>query len=112
MNCEHQNYGECTCAEKLNFVAKMMRKYDFAIDIESELLPTEWQDSGPWRSFELTTSGADLDECISKGYIAVIDQDGGEIDSYSLEDGPNDVLKDSIAVIERELLKMKKGIKI
>jgi hypothetical protein len=63
-----------------------------------------YQDEGPWRSYQLTASGDSLEELLISAEIAEIDQDGGDLDLYSLEDAPNEVQDLSLELL-RELVK-------
>ena len=73
--------------------------------IEEDDLEVFYQDVGPWRSYSLSTSGISISELVENGWIFEIDQDGGELDSYALEDAPNDVIKAAIDCINLEFNK-------
>lgn len=44
------------------------------------------QDEGPWRSYEVVAEGNTLDELIADAHIFEIDQDGGNLNDYPLEE--------------------------
>ncbi len=45
-------------------------------------LGIEYQDCGPWRSYQLTADGSTFDELMGAAYIEEVDQDGGTLDHY------------------------------
>ena len=69
------------------------------------------QDSGPWRSYELSTSGYTLEELRENAYVSQIDKDGGELEGpVHYEEFGNDVIN----VVEkhvRDLWEEKNGPK-
>lgn len=67
-------------------------------------LPIDFRDCGPWRSYHMDASGSDEHALMQSALIAEVDQDGGEINCYSLEDAPNDVYNSACELI-REALK-------
>ena len=65
------------------------------------------QDSGPWRSYELSTSGHTLEELLENAYVSQIDQDGGELqDPIHYEDFGNEVIN-AVENYVKRLLKEK-----
>ena len=68
------------------------------INIDTEL-STPYEDSRQWRSYHLTASGRDLLELVHDATISEVDQDGGDIMSYGLEDAPQDVREEAGLVI-------------
>lgn len=55
----------------------------YSIDTE---LGIEYQDAGPWRSYHLYASGDSIQELIEDSSISEIDQDGGELDCYGINE--------------------------
>ena len=51
-----------------------------------ENLEIDFQDCGQWRSYHIYTQGDTLQELIEDATISEIDQDGGELDCYGIED--------------------------
>lgn len=49
------------------------------------------QDAGPWRSYHLTCSGNSMPEMLQDVSITEVDQDGGDIATYGLEDACEEV---------------------
>lgn len=72
------------------------------VDIDDLELGISYQDAGPWRSYHLTAIGGTIEEAIEDASISEIDQDGGELCTYALEDAPEDVYKRSEEVIKRK----------
>jgi hypothetical protein len=64
------------------------------------VLPVDFADEGQWRSWELDTQGASMAELIANATIAEIDQDGGELNCYGLEDASNEVANAAMTAIE------------
>ena len=52
----------------------------------------DYADCGQWRSYEIEGRGNTIEEFMEDVYISEIDQDGGELDTYALEDAPNEVI--------------------
>jgi hypothetical protein len=67
--------------------------------IDCKDLGVDWQDAGPWRSFDLTTHGETLEEMRANAAISEVDQDGGELCTYGLEECSSDVER----AVEREI---------
>jgi hypothetical protein len=62
------------------------------IKIVDFLLPIDFADEGPWRSFHMDTQGETLVELINNATITEIDKDGGELNCYGIPDAdPNTV---------------------
>jgi len=75
------------------------------IHIEDEEMGISYQDAGPWRSYHLSASGKNLEECLADAHIFEIDQDGGELGDFKLGDAPGEIFKRGVQMIERELIK-------
>ena len=56
------------------------------ITLEYIDLEVDYRDSGPWRSYELSTYGNTVQELIDNATISEIDQNGGEITCYGYGD--------------------------
>jgi len=63
----------------------------------------DYQDTPPWRSYTLETSGNTRSSLMSNAWIEEVDQDGGTIDSYDMESFSSEVLKAVRATIEDHL---------
>ena len=72
----------------------------YFIDID---LDTEFADEGQWRSYQFTAEGESLQDLLESATVSETDQDGGEIDTYALEDARNDVIKEVYSVIENTI---------
>lgn len=59
-----------------------------------------YQDEGPWRSYELVTSGSTKEELLEDATISEVDQDGGELACYSFDDAGNQVSEAVLREIE------------
>lgn len=77
-----------------------MGHYHFYIQ---EDLGIDYQDAGPWRSYELVTYGDDKEQLLANATIAEIDQDGGELDCYELCEAISDVAVAVEKLIDNEL---------
>lgn len=58
-------------------------------NIDTEL-GVDWCDEGPWRSFHLTASGNTPLELIDDAVIEAIDQDGGTLGTYTIDEYSQD----------------------
>lgn len=76
------------------------RNYDSNKIVIDQELSIDFCDEGPWRSYLLITEGYDFDQLTAEAYISEIDQDGGELDSYSIDDAPSDVGECAIELIK------------
>ena len=63
----------------------------------------DFADEGPWRSWYLTTEGSTLKECLDNASIAEVDQDGGDLDCYGIDDAPSEVYNVCVYLIQRKL---------
>jgi len=72
--------------------------------IEEEELGISFQDEGPWRSWHLSTYGDSIASLIWNADISEIDQDGGSIDFYPLEDAEPDILAAAEQIILKKIL--------
>lgn len=80
------------------------------VHIEGVDLGIEWQDAGPWRNYEIQAHGSTYAELIEDATISEIDQDGGELNCYGINDASTSVALAAQKVIERECKKA--GIKV
>jgi len=71
------------------------RKYDISMDTG-----VEFADAGRWRSFELCAIGDNARDLIESATIAEIDQDGGDLNHYALEDASNEVIEAAMQMIK------------
>lgn len=62
-------------------------------NIDESDIGIEYQDAGPWRSYGLESSGETIEELFENATIYETDQDGGEIDSYSIDDAEVEVYR-------------------
>ena len=67
----------------------------------------DYQDSGIWRSYYLHFYGKDLKEVLESAMISEVDQDGGEINSYGIEDATNNVQIIAYEIIESAIKEKK-----
>ena len=74
-----------------------MAKFKYEIDENTEV---EFADCGPWRSFQLYAVGDTVRELRRSAEISEIDQDGGDLNSYELDNASNEVIKAAEAMIE------------
>ena len=77
------------------------------ITIEVYDLEVDYQDAGPWRCYSFYSQGNTIEDLVINGVISEIDQDGGELDCYGLDDAPNDVIEAAIQLIAKEFNKEK-----
>ena len=92
-----------------------IQKLDMVVDTETGIT---FQDEGVWRSYHLYSEGETLLELIDNAYIAEIDQDGGELTNYSIDNMNKDdhslcfkLLEDAfIAAIEQRFLARKDSL--
>lgn len=80
---------------RLSYVPKYWIEQDLDID---------YADNGRWRSYQLYANGDSLAELIKEATISEIDQDGGEIRSYSLHDCSSEVFNAAIIIIENKVI--------
>lgn len=85
-----------------------MKMPNVVIDTDTEV---DFADSGAWRSFQLTTHGSSLTELMTNATIAEIDQDGGDINCYDLEDASNEIQDVCDCIIAREFVKALDALK-
>jgi len=69
----------------------------FTIDTDTGV---KYRDAGVWRNYQLVTCGETAYECFHGATIAEIDQDGGDLDCYALEDADEKVIDAAIQIIE------------
>jgi hypothetical protein len=78
------------------------------ITVEDDDLYPEWADCGPWRSFSFTATGTDYESLVEDATISEVDQDGGELACYGLDQADSVVYDRVIEAINRRL---SKGVK-
>lgn len=64
----------------------------------------EYRDAGPWRSYTMETYGIHHSDLLDNCMITEIDQDGGDIRSYDLFNAPHEIIKESLSIIEKEII--------
>lgn len=62
-----------------------------------------YQDEGPWRSYELVASGTTLEELIEDATISEVDQDGGELACYGLDNCGGEIERVAVKIINDAL---------
>lgn len=90
---------------------KPLALYKTKYSVEGRDLGIDYQDIGPWRSYILTTSGDSLEECLNEAIIEEVDQDGGTLRSYSLDQANQDVYIPAADKITQDFLKIQGGSK-
>ena len=75
-----------------------------SITIDTDL-GLEYQDEGPWRSYNLTTNGSSLQELLDNATISEVDQDGGDLDYYGFNEASNKIQELVDVIIAKEFLK-------
>lgn len=81
----------------------MRMKPEGYIDISFKDLGVEYQDEGPWRSYELNTNGTTIVSLELNATISEVDQDGGELRSYDLNEAPKAVQAAALKVIREAI---------
>lgn len=69
------------------------RSYKYRISGE---LGIDFQDEGRWRSYELDAYGDTFEDLLDSAHISEVDQDGGVIDCYGIDDVPNNEIYDAV----------------
>lgn len=64
-----------------------------------------YQDSGRWRSYQLETAGDTLEELVQNATVSEIDQDGGDLNTYSLDEACTEVEQACLKIIHSEVSK-------
>ncbi len=67
--------------QEMGFPAQRRVKYNIDQD-----LGIEYADEGPWRSYQFTASGDSLLELVEDAQISEVDQDGGDLRCYGLDE--------------------------
>ena len=62
-------------------------------NIDESDIGIDYQDTGPWRSYGVESSGETIEELFDNATVYETDQDGGIIDSYDLDVADDDVYK-------------------
>lgn len=73
--------------------------------IINETLKYEFQDAGPWRSYSLDSQGDNLEELLNNATISEIDEDGGTIRFYSLDEANNKLYDEALEIITQIVYK-------
>lgn len=60
-------------------------------NISESDIGVEYRNIGPWRCYGLESHGETIEELFDNAVISEIDQDGEEVQSYSIEFADNDV---------------------
>lgn len=94
----------CVLKGKPWSVSSLYRMPFFSIDTDLDLM---YQDHGPWRSYRLTASGDTESELIADATIEEVDQDGGTLRVYGLEQTTNQISDLAIQEISNTILKTK-----
>ena len=81
------------------------------MNIDNLPLEVDYRDSGQWRSYEVQSEGDTLEELLDNCHVFEIDQDGGELDDYPLNDASNEVWQEAEKVITNHV-RMYEGIVI
>jgi len=74
------------------------------VEITGLNLDVYYRDIGQWRSYELSTSGKTLSECLDNAVIFEIDQDGGELDNYDIGNAEGEVYNAAENAIKKALV--------
>jgi len=74
------------------------------MEIEQHL-DIDYQDIPPWRSYELHFDGTNLKEILETAMITEVDQDGGALRTYGVEDASDEIQEAAYAVIQDKLIK-------
>lgn len=72
--------------------------------IDSDL-GVNWQDAGQWRCYQIYSIGDSLKELYEEATISEIDQDGGEIDTYGLNECDSEVYTAAIKQLNELVMK-------
>ena len=59
--------------------------------IDESDIGVDFQDEGPWRCYGVQSEGSTIEELFDNATIYETDQDGGELNCYSLEDASQEV---------------------
>jgi len=57
---------------------------------------------GQWLGYSVYAEGNTLQELFDDATIYITDQDGGEVNNYSLFDAPNEAIKESLSLIRKK----------
>jgi hypothetical protein len=79
------------------------------ITIQGECLGDDSDERG-WYCYDLTSDGSTLEELVENAVIGEVDQDGGDLDCYGLEDAPNAIQDAAMRVFEQHLGKLKEAV--
>lgn len=71
-------------------------EYGYIIDCDTGV---DHADEDQWRNYQLYTQGSTRAELLSEAGIAEVDQDGGELTCYGLDDARSDVYSAALNII-------------
>jgi len=60
----------------------------YSIDTD---LGIDFADAGQWRSYQIETSGDSFNELVQNATVSEVDQDGGTIDAYGIDDASSEI---------------------
>ena len=73
------------------------------MNIEINDIGIDYRDSGPWRYYSLITAGDTLSELMNNAVISEVDQDGGELNSYGLDNASNEIQDKVLELLTKEI---------
>lgn len=59
--------------------------------IDTTDIGIDFADAGPWRSYQLETSGDTFDQMVQNATVSEIDQDGGTLSAYGLDEASSQI---------------------
>jgi hypothetical protein len=72
--------------------------------VVEEDIGVNYQDCGPWRSYGVDSFGNSLEELMENATVFEVDQDGGELNCYGIDDCPTqEVYNAVIAELKAEI---------
>jgi hypothetical protein len=78
----------------------MSKHETYSVDCDTGI---EHRDSGPWRSYHLTAEGSTLEELLESAHIWEIDQDGGSLSDYPLDNCGTSMYDTCIDILRKEI---------
>lgn len=73
------------------------------IVVDVDDIGVEYRGPGPWKNYALYSQGRTLDELIEEAAITEVDQDGGELRTYGIDDCCGEVEVSVLKILEEEL---------